>query len=113
MRCTWGEPVSALGVEWQRVACNMVVLAAEALPRGGTLQVVALSGKPGVEINAAGESINLTAELIANISRFAYIKKVAGIERGIANKFVSPSMPVIRTRFRYVLYVGAPVAPIL
>src|SRR6266852_327778 len=53
------------------------------------------------------------AELVANIPRFAYIKKVAGIERGIANKFVSPTMPVIRTRFRYVLYVGAPVAPIL
>src|SRR5713101_2054264 len=53
------------------------------------------------------------AELVANIPRFAYIKKVAGIEHGIANKFVGPSMPVIRARFRYVLYVGAPVAPIL
>src|SRR5262245_7496137 len=61
VRCTWAEPVSALGVEWQRVACNMVVLATEALPRGGTLQVVAVSGKPGIEVNAAGESINLTA----------------------------------------------------
>src|SRR5260370_37349997 len=53
------------------------------------------------------------AELVANIPRFAYIKKVACIEHGIANKFVSATMPVIRTRFRYVLYVGAPVAPIL
>ncbi len=53
------------------------------------------------------------AELVANIPRFAYIKKVAGIEHGIADKFVSPTMPVIRTRFRYVLYVGAPVALIL
>src|SRR6266478_3066831 len=45
------------------------------------------------------------AELVANIPRFAYIKKVAGIEHGIADKFVSPTMPVIRTRFRYVLFV--------
>src|SRR6266849_4299071 len=36
-----------------------------------------------------------------------------GLQQGIADKFVSPTMPVIRTRFRYVLYVGAPVAPIL
>src|SRR5260370_2326644 len=52
-------------------------------------------------------------ELVANIPRFAYIKKVTGIERRVANKFVSPTMPVIRTRFRYVLYVGAPVPPLL
>ena len=30
---------TALPLEWQRLACNLVVLAAEALPRGGALQV--------------------------------------------------------------------------
>lgn len=72
-RCTWDDAVSALPVEWQRVACNMVVLAAEALPRGGNLRVVAVSGKPGVEVNAAGDTINLTAELRAVLSGTAAI----------------------------------------
>jgi histidine phosphotransferase ChpT len=57
--------VSALAVEWQRVACNMVVLAAEALPRGGNIQVTAASGKTGLVVKGAGDAVNLTAELRA------------------------------------------------
>lgn len=75
-RCTWDDAVSALPIEWQRVACNMVVLAAEALPRGGNLQVVAVGGKPGVEVNATGESINLTAELRAVLAGTATLAEL-------------------------------------
>lgn len=64
-RCDWGEAVSALSVEWQRLACNMVVLAAEALPRGGSIEVAAVAGKPGLSVKAAGETINLAAEMRA------------------------------------------------
>ncbi|HKT19780.1 MAG TPA: histidine phosphotransferase family protein [Stellaceae bacterium] len=64
-RCEWGEAVSALPVEWQRLACNMVVLAAEALPRGGSIEVGAAAGKPGLSVKAAGDSVNIAAEMRA------------------------------------------------
>jgi histidine phosphotransferase ChpT len=64
-RCIWDDAVSALAVDWQRIACNMVVLAAEALPRGGNIQVSSASGKPGLVVKGAGDAVNLTAELRA------------------------------------------------
>lgn len=62
-RCVWDDAVSAAAIEWQRVACNMVVLATEALPRGGNIQVSTAGDKPGILVKAAGDAINLTAEL--------------------------------------------------
>lgn len=64
-RCLWDDAVSALAVEWQRAACNMVVLAAEALPRGGNIQVSAASGKQGLVVRGAGDAVNITPELRA------------------------------------------------
>jgi len=65
-RCQWSPEASALGVAWQRLACNMLVLAAESLPRGGEVAVAALPGSAdGVEVTATGESINLAAEVRA------------------------------------------------
>ena len=64
-RCDWDAAVSALDVDWQRVACNLVVLAAEALPRGGVVQVKPAAGKPGLVVTATGESINLMPEVRA------------------------------------------------
>jgi len=67
-RCDWDAGVSALSVEWQRVACNMVVLATEALPRGGSVQVSPAVGKPGVVVTATGDAINLTPEMRAVVA---------------------------------------------
>ncbi len=64
-RCEWSEAVNALSLEWQRVACNMVVLATEALPRGGNVQVAPVAGKPGLIVTAAGETINVMPEVRA------------------------------------------------
>lgn len=61
----WTESASALPVEWQRLACNMVVIAAEALPRGGTIEITGGADGKGVVVNAGGDSVNLTAELRA------------------------------------------------
>ncbi len=61
-RCEWDDAVNTLPVEWQRLACNMVVLATEALPRGGTIQVSAAVGRSGVTVKAMSDTINLTAE---------------------------------------------------
>jgi histidine phosphotransferase ChpT len=60
--CDWqaGGDVAAA---WRKLACNLVVLAAEALPRGGAITVTAATGaSPALEIAAQGEATNLTAE---------------------------------------------------
>ena len=67
-KADWHESASALPLEWQRLAGNMVVIAAEILPRGGTLQIAAGEGGKGIVVNAAGDSINLTAELRAALA---------------------------------------------
>jgi histidine phosphotransferase ChpT len=64
-RCQRSDAAAALSVEWQRVACNMVVLATEALPRGGMIEVEAARDGGGVTVKAASDTINLTAELRA------------------------------------------------
>jgi len=58
--CDWPAAYDALPVEWQKLACNLALLAAELLPRGGK---VILSGKgKTLEADASGESVNLTQE---------------------------------------------------
>jgi histidine phosphotransferase ChpT len=68
VKADWTDAASALPLEWQRLACNMVVLAAEALPRGGSLQVVPGPDGKGIVVNAGGDSVNLTAELRAALA---------------------------------------------
>lgn len=64
IRCEWSAEAVALPAEWQRLACNMLVLAAEVLARGGTVAVRALgAGTSGIEVVAEGEAINIAAEL--------------------------------------------------
>lgn len=65
VRCDWSAEAAALPALWQRVACNMVVLAAEALPRGGEVVVRPLGDGIGVEVAASGDSVNVAAELCA------------------------------------------------
>jgi histidine phosphotransferase ChpT len=64
VRCDWSAEAAALPVLWQRLACNMLVLAAEALPRGGEI-AVRPHGAAGVEVTASGDSVNVAAELRA------------------------------------------------
>lgn len=68
VRADWQDSASALPVEWQRLACNMIVIAAEVLPRGGTLKIEAGEGGTGIVVNAGGDSVNLTAELRAALT---------------------------------------------
>jgi len=75
-RCDWNDAVTALSVEWQRLACNMVVLAAEALPRGGSIEVNSVADKPGVTVKAQGEAVNLTAELRAVLGGTATVAEL-------------------------------------
>ena len=73
VKADWTAAATALPLEWQRLACNMLVIAAEALPRGGTVEVTAGPGGKGVVVNAGGDSVNLTAELRAALAEAADI----------------------------------------
>lgn len=61
VRCDWPAEFDALTPSWQKLACNLTLLTAELLPRGGTV-TLARAGN-GVSATAAGESVNLTPEL--------------------------------------------------
>jgi histidine phosphotransferase ChpT len=72
-KADWTDSASALPLEWQRLACNMLVIAAEALPRGGNIEIAAGAGGNGIVVNAGGDSVNLTAELRAALAEGADI----------------------------------------
>jgi histidine phosphotransferase ChpT len=65
--CDWRAEASSMPAGWSKLACNVIVLAAEALPRGGTVTVrpMAAGGGALLEIAAAGEAVNVTDELRA------------------------------------------------
>lgn len=60
----WEEDVSELSPEWQRIACNLAVLAAEALPRGGRIRI-RTEAPEGVAVEAAGDTVLLNPEVMA------------------------------------------------
>ena len=66
VRCEWQAGAATLPGDWQRLACNMLVLGGEALPRGGSVVVRPLrAGASGIEVLAEGESVNVTPEMRA------------------------------------------------
>ncbi|HTZ81247.1 MAG TPA: histidine phosphotransferase family protein [Stellaceae bacterium] len=65
----WGEGVSALTPEWQRIACNLAVIAAESLPRGGRIVVQAAANSPaGVAVEALGDTVLVNQDMVAALS---------------------------------------------
>jgi histidine phosphotransferase ChpT len=70
VRCEWLSEAAILPIDWQRLACNMLVLAAEVLPRGGSVTVRTLrEGASGIEVEADGEVINVTPEMRAALDK--------------------------------------------
>ncbi|HEV3175632.1 MAG TPA: histidine phosphotransferase family protein [Stellaceae bacterium] len=63
----WDPSVSSLSSEWQRLACNLAVVAAETLPRGGRIAVRPIGGR-GVEVEAAGESVLVNRDVVAALA---------------------------------------------
>lgn len=61
VRCDWDGGMTALALPWQRLACNMLVLAAEALPRGGTITI--RPDGAGVTAVAEGDPVTIAAEV--------------------------------------------------
>jgi histidine phosphotransferase ChpT len=61
--CDWRQDSVGINAAWRKLGCNLVVLACETLPRGGTITVTATAGAtPSLEVAAQGETINLTAD---------------------------------------------------
>ena len=59
--CDYPEPVRVLPLEWQKLTCNLIAIAADALPRGGRLGVVPDAGS--IAIEASGEGAGPPAEI--------------------------------------------------
>src|SRR5690348_9476295 len=55
VRCDWPVEFDALPPPWQKLACNLILLAAEILPRSGT--VILTRAASGVSAMAAGEAV--------------------------------------------------------
>lgn len=53
IECDYPESVRALPLEWQKLACNLIAIAADALPRGGRLALLSEAG--AVTVEASGE----------------------------------------------------------
>jgi histidine phosphotransferase ChpT len=64
--CDYHDGVRALPLDQQKLACNMLLCAAEALPRGGTLLISA--GAAGPQIEAAGDGAALSPEMRAGLA---------------------------------------------
>jgi histidine phosphotransferase ChpT len=76
--CDWPVEAQTLPPDWQKLSCNVVVLASEALPRGGTVAVRPLkAGASGVEVVAAGETVNISPELRTALSPNAAVDELS------------------------------------
>jgi len=64
VQCDWPSTQGVRPPEWQRLACNLIVLAAEGLPRGGKVILHAL-GERGLAVDAEGDGVRLTPEVEA------------------------------------------------
>jgi histidine phosphotransferase ChpT len=64
--CDYAAPVRLRPLPWQKLACNLLLVAADGLPRGGTLALNA--GPHGLVLDAVGEAAALAPELLAAMS---------------------------------------------
>ncbi len=99
--CEYGEDVRGLGLEWQKLACNMVLVAAEALPRGGRLLLKA--GAAGPDLEAIGEGSGPSAEIRAALSPGAAVGELT--PRTVAAYFTAQLAAAQECRIEF---TGAP-----
>jgi histidine phosphotransferase ChpT len=77
VRCEWLAGAATLPLDWQRLACNMLVLAGEALPRGGTVSVRPLgAGASGIEVAAEGEAVTVSPDIRVALGAAAVVDQL-------------------------------------
>ena len=64
--CDYGESIQMLPLDWQRLACNLLLTGAEALSRGGNLVLAA--GPNGINVDAIGDFVALSPETSAALT---------------------------------------------
>ena len=64
--CNYGESIRVLPLDWQRLACNLLLTGAEALSRGGNLVLAA--GPNGINVDAIGDFVALSPETNAALT---------------------------------------------
>jgi histidine phosphotransferase ChpT len=64
--CEYGEDARSLPLEGQKLACNLLLVGAEALPRGGSLALHAAPSGP--ELTVSGGAAGLTPEAAAALA---------------------------------------------
>ena len=73
--CDYGEAVRGLPIERQKLACNILAVAAEPLIRGGRLVLEAEAA--GLEVQATGEGAKLAPEICAGLSLLTPVKDLS------------------------------------
>jgi histidine phosphotransferase ChpT len=61
--CDYGESVRLMPLDFQKLACNLLLVGAEALSRGGSLTLT--NGPQGVDLQVVGETVFLSPEVSA------------------------------------------------
>jgi histidine phosphotransferase ChpT len=64
--CDYAPSARLLPLPWQKLACNLLLVGADLLPRGGALAVYA--GARGLAVDAVGEAVAPAPELIAALT---------------------------------------------
>ncbi len=87
-RCDWpAEETRSLA--WQRLACVLLVLAAEALPRGGTVSVRGHGA--GMVVEAEGDTVRLAPEAHAGLRADLLIENLTarGVHAHLCQRFAA------------------------
>jgi histidine phosphotransferase ChpT len=61
--CDYGESVRLLSLDYQKLACNLLLVGAEALSRGGSLMLT--DGPQGLDLQVVGETVFISPEVSA------------------------------------------------
>jgi histidine phosphotransferase ChpT len=72
--CEYGDDARQLGLDWQKLACNLLLVASEVLPRGG--RIVLAVGSDGPEVEGVGEGSGPSAELRAALALDASVAEL-------------------------------------
>ena len=67
--CEYGDAPKADGIDWHRLACSLLLVGSEALPRGGRLTIT--PGMVAPNLQGVGEGNGLSAEICAALTRTA------------------------------------------
>jgi histidine phosphotransferase ChpT len=97
--CDYAESARSMPSDWQKLACNLLPVAADTLPRGGRL---ALSGGP-LTIEAAGETAALSPEVRAALTPATPITEITArtiqpyfaslLARGLGHRLIATTEP--------------------